>query len=72
MLAAVQAPIIMMSQNRQAAKDRIEAQRDYDTNLRSEVGILTAHEKLDRVLARLDRMESGRLGQAWEDASPDR
>jgi uncharacterized membrane protein len=36
MLAAVQAPIIMMSQNRQAARDRIAAARDYETNLRAE------------------------------------
>jgi uncharacterized membrane protein len=36
MLAAIQAPIIMMSQNRQAARDRIAAARDYETNLRAE------------------------------------
>ncbi|HEX5185105.1 MAG TPA: DUF1003 domain-containing protein [Allosphingosinicella sp.] len=54
MLAALQAPIIMMSQNRQAAKDRFEARLDYETNLRSEAEIASLHEKMDRLLARLD------------------
>jgi uncharacterized membrane protein len=49
MLAAIQAPIIMMSQNRQAAKDRIEAQHDFEVNLKAELEILALHEKLDRV-----------------------
>ena len=47
MLAAVQAPIILMSQNRQAAKDRVEAAHDYEVNLKAELEILTLHEKLD-------------------------
>lgn len=47
MLAAVQAPIIMMSQNRQAAKDRIAAAHDYEVNLKAEVEIMSLHEKLD-------------------------
>jgi uncharacterized membrane protein len=47
MLAALQAPIIMMSQNRQAAKDRLEARLDYETNLRSEAEIAALHEKID-------------------------
>ena len=46
-LAAVQAPIIMMSQNRQAAKDRIAARLDYETNLRAELNILQLHDKMD-------------------------
>lgn len=49
MLAAVQAPIIMMSQNRQAEKDRIAAAHDYEVNLRSELEILGMQEKLDRL-----------------------
>ena len=53
MLAALQAPIIMMSQNRQAAKDRFEARLDYETNLRSEAEIASLHEKMDLLLARL-------------------
>lgn len=51
MLAAVQAPIIMMSQNRQAAKDRIAAALDYETNLKAELEIMSLHEKLDRLRA---------------------
>jgi len=46
-LAAVQAPVIMMSQNRQAAKDRYEAQQDYQVNLKSEMEIMAIHAKLD-------------------------
>jgi uncharacterized membrane protein len=46
MLAAIQAPIIMMSQNRQAARDRIAAARDYETNLRAE-------RKIDELIALL-------------------
>lgn len=47
MLAALQAPIIMMSQNRQAAKDRLDAAHDYEVNLKAELEILGLHEKLD-------------------------
>ena len=49
MLAALQAPIIMMSQNRQSAKDRAAAQHDYEVNLKAELEIMTLHEKLDQV-----------------------
>jgi len=56
-LAALQAPIIMMSQNRQAAKDRSDARLDYEVNVRAEVQISALHEKVDRTrdqeLARL-------------------
>lgn len=51
MLAALQAPVIMMSQNRQAAKDRLEARLDYETNLRSEAEIAMLHEKIDTLLS---------------------
>lgn len=50
-LAAIQAPIIMMSQNRQSAKDRVAAQLDYRVNLRAELEILLLHEKIDRQVA---------------------
>ncbi|KAK0329684.1 hypothetical protein LTR94_035761, partial [Friedmanniomyces endolithicus] len=43
-LAAVQAPVIMMSQNRQAAKDRLAASLDYEVNLRTELEMLRMHE----------------------------
>ena len=54
MLAAVQAPIIMMSQNRMAAHDRLQARRDFEVNLKAELEILGLHAKLDRLLARID------------------
>ena len=47
MLAALQAPVIMMSQNRYAAKDRLAAEHDYEVNLKSELEILALHRKLD-------------------------
>nr|WP_255554840.1 DUF1003 domain-containing protein [Sphingomicrobium sp. B8] len=46
-LAAVQAPIIMMSQNRSGERDRIAARLDYEVNLRNELEIMRLHEKLD-------------------------
>ena len=58
-VAAIQAPIIMMSQNRQSAKDRLAASLDYETNLRAELDILRVHHKIDHlVLARLDAIEA--------------
>ena len=47
MVAALQAPIIMMAQNRQGARDRIEAASDYQVNLKAELEIQRLHEKLD-------------------------
>jgi uncharacterized membrane protein len=47
MVAALQAPVIMMSQNRQSAKDRQMAAYDYEVNLKAEVEILALHEKMD-------------------------
>ncbi len=47
MLAALQAPIIMMSQNRQSIKDRAAAEHDYEVNLKAELEIMALHEKLD-------------------------
>jgi uncharacterized membrane protein len=48
MLAAIQAPVIMMSQNRQAKKDRIAARHDYEVNLRTQLEILRLSRRLDR------------------------
>jgi len=56
MLAAIQAPVILMSQNRQAEKDRIDAEHDYEVNLKAELEIMLLHEKMDVL----------RLGQ-WSD-----
>jgi uncharacterized membrane protein len=47
MLAAIQAPIILMSQNREADKDRLSAEHDYEVNLKAELEIMALHEKLD-------------------------
>ena len=49
-LAAIQAPIIMMSQNRQEERDRIHAEYDYRINLKAELEIRHLHEKLDHLL----------------------
>jgi uncharacterized membrane protein len=50
-LAAVQAPVIMMSQNRQEAKDRLRSQHDYQVNLKAELEIRHLHEKVDHLLS---------------------
>lgn len=47
MLAAIQAPVILMSQNRQSEKDRISAEHDYEVNLKAELEIMLLHEKID-------------------------
>jgi uncharacterized membrane protein len=49
-VAAVQAPIIMMSQNRLAARDRAQADQDFRTNLKAEIEIVGLHEKVDHLL----------------------
>lgn len=49
MLAAVQAPVIMMSQNRQAAKDRLVTSHDYECNLKAEIEIMALHDKVDQM-----------------------
>jgi len=49
-IAALQAPVIMMSQNRQEDKDRQRAKKDYMINLKSEVEIRTLHEKIDHLI----------------------
>lgn len=48
-IAAIQAPIIMMSQNRQADRDRFDAENDYRTNTKSEMEIRILHEKIDQL-----------------------
>jgi len=58
-LAALQAPIIMMSQNRQAEKDRKQSKSDYLVNLKSEMQIRSLHEKIDV-------LESGQIKKLFE------
>lgn len=54
MLAAMQAPIIMMSQNRQSTKDRIQSDLDYQVNLKAELEVAHLHHKFDRMYERLE------------------
>ena len=56
-LATFQAPIIMMSQNRQAKKDRISNRHDYEVNLRTTVEILRLHRKIDRVFNKMGQLQ---------------
>lgn len=51
-IAALQAPIIMMSQNRQEAKDRLRSEHDYMVNLKAEIEIRSLHEKIDFLVVR--------------------
>lgn len=57
MLAAIQAPIIMMSQNRSAERDRLAAKHDYQVNLRAELEIILLHEKLEHMMHELDAIK---------------
>ncbi len=50
-LAAIQAPVIMMSQNRQESKDRLRSQHDYRVNLKAELEIRQLHDKIDHLLS---------------------
>ena len=67
MLAAVQAPVILMSQNRAAIRDRLAATHDYEVNLKAEIEIAALHEKLDQIraqeLAVLVRKLAGEIGE---------
>lgn len=56
MLAAIQAPVIMMSQNRQDAKDRIRSELDYQVNLKAELGVTTLLHKADLLSEMIDDM----------------
>jgi uncharacterized membrane protein len=62
MLAAVQAPIILMSQNRQARKDRITARHDYEVNLRTQLEILRLSHRIE-TLAQAAHAERQKAGQ---------
>lgn len=54
MIASVQAPVIMMSQNRQAAKDRLKSDLDYEVNLKAEMEVAHLHRKIDHIYERLE------------------
>ena len=79
MLAAIQAPIIMMSQNRQAYKDRLSAEHDYEVNLKSELEIIALHEKVDSLkqeqwkgLISIQEEQLRLLGKLVEDLKKDK
>ena len=57
-LAAFQAPVIMMSQNRQAAKDRIKQDASYAINLKLELELMMLHRKLDEIHRKIDNEEN--------------
>lgn len=58
MLAAIQAPVIMMSQNRSSQKDRIAARHDYEVNLRTQLEIIRLQRRFDRLLDKLDQVQN--------------
>lgn len=55
-VAAIQAPLIMMSQNRQEEKDRRRAENDYKVNLKTEIMIEDIHNKLNRILSHQEKL----------------
>jgi uncharacterized membrane protein len=64
MVAAVQAPLIMMSQNRQAAKDRLATALDYEVDVKAETSITELHAKMDALHARFDVIALSAAGPA--------
>ena len=77
MLASLQAPIILMSQNRQAQLDRISAEHDYEVNLKAELEIMLLHEKVDLLregqwdeLLAIQKEQLGLLGTLIEKKMP--
>lgn len=71
MVAAIQAPVIMMSQNRLASRDRMQASQDYEVTLKSELEILALHDKLDEIRNR-DLAELTRAIRAMQPVQAER
>jgi uncharacterized membrane protein len=70
-LAALQAPVIMMSQNRQDAKDRVRSEADYKVNLRAMVDVAELHEKIDKLRGDLNlRGERAPAGSSATSSPP--
>ncbi len=61
MLAAIQAPVILMSQNRQGEKDRLTALHDYEVNLKAELEIMALHKKMDEFKLQLLELQKEQI-----------
>lgn len=72
MIAALQAPVIMMSQNRQAMKDRLKVDLDYEVNLRAELEVAQLHRKMDHLLERIESTIIRRSGETTPPAATGR
>ena len=60
MIASIQAPVIMMSQNRQSSKDRLKSDLDYEVNLKAEMEVAHLHRKVDHIYERIEDHFAGR------------
>ena len=67
MLAAVQAPVIMMSQNRQTSRDRLDAEIDHEVNVRAELAIHSLHERIEGLEQKLDVMHQALVNVSEKD-----
>ncbi len=68
-IAAIQAPLIMMSQNRQEEKDRRRAENDYKVNLKTEIMIEDLYDKVNAILAKQSALEKRLNAQSGESAA---
>lgn len=57
-LAAIQAPVIMMSQNRQSEKDKIKTEANYEMSLKTDLEIMRLHQKLDELINKVNALDS--------------
>ena len=71
-VAAIQAPLIMMSQNRQEEKDRKRAENDYKVNLKTEILIEDLYKKVNRILARQEAIQKSMEGREYIDRDEDK
>ena len=69
-VAAIQAPLIMMSQNRQEEKDRLRAENDYKVNLKTEIMIEDLYDKVNAILAKQSALEKKLLEQEENQPKP--
>ena len=69
-VAAIQAPLIMMSQNRQEEKDRRRAENDYKVNLKTEIMIEDLYDKVNAILAKQNALEKQLQGKSASKADP--